>query len=259
MSDKATTINRRKFPGIRLGSLVSVFLAALVVMPARAQAPTPAPWLDVVIVQVKSGMGPDFEDRVKELQAANKAAGIPVALVFNVERGHPNEYHLVTPVPSLGANDNPRQPMGPAAWATWLGRITATVDSVRFFYASTYPQHSIQGAEGGPAPQLLLLRTTRVIAGKEREYENWIANQYMPAFRQTKPLGHTMSRGALGDSAQNFYHAVPLANWAAIDQGDPMLKLLGERRMEQMLDGLDGIVEHSEVIVARIRTDLMGN
>lgn len=215
-------------------------------------------WLDVTIIQVKGGMALDFEDRVKELQAARREAGMPGMQVFSIARGHPNEYHLVTPIQSLGANDNPRQPMGPAAFATWFGRITETVDSVRFFYARTYPQHAVQGNQGGPAPRLLLLRTTRVIAGKEAEYEDWIANEYMPAFRQTNPIGHTMSRGVFGDSGQHFYHAVPVANWAAFDRPDSLLEVLGERRMEQMLDGLDGVVEWSGLTVGRIRFDLMG-
>jgi hypothetical protein len=183
---------------------------------------------------------------------------MPVAQVFQVASGRPNEYHLVTPIQSLAMNDNPRQPMAPAAWATWLSRVQATVDNVRFFYAANYPQHTIQGNQGGPIPQLLVLRTTRVISGKEAEYENWITNQYMPAFRETNPIGHTMSRGVFGDSGQHFYHAIPVANWAALDQPDPVARHLGERRMAQLIDGIDGIVEHSELLVARIRTDLMG-
>ena len=71
------------------GLLLAAFLASLVSVGARAQAP--APLLDVTIVQVKGGMAADFEDRVKELQAARKAAGMPVMQVFNVVRGHPND------------------------------------------------------------------------------------------------------------------------------------------------------------------------
>jgi hypothetical protein len=238
--------------------LIALLVATQAQAQGQPQAQTPPQWLDVVIVQVKSGMGPDFEDRVKELQAARRSANLPVMQVFSVVRGHPNEYHLVTPVQSLAAANAERDPMGPADRATWLARITSTVDSVRFFYARTYPQHAVQGAQGGPTPQLLLLRTTHVYQGKQDDYENWIANQYMPAFRQTKPLGHTMSQGAFGDSDQNFYHATPVADWATLDHPDPLVTLLGQKRMDQMVAALEGIVESSGVIVARIRTDLMG-
>ena len=64
-----------------------------------------------------------------------------------------------------------------------------------------------------------------------------------------------MSQGAFGDSDQNFYHAIPIANWAALDQPDPLVTAIGQRRADQMIDALDGIVDSSEVIIARIRTD----
>jgi surface antigen len=242
----------------KCGLLLTILFASVASIPARAQAPAQPAWLDVRILQVKGGMALDFEDRVKELQAARKAAGQPPVLVMQVVRGHPNEYHMVTQSQTLAAANSEQVPMGPGAMAAWLGRITSTVDSVRFFYAITYPQHGIQAPQGAPPAQLGLIRTTRVISGKEAEYENWVANQYMPAFRQTNPLGHTMSRGVFGDNVSNFYHVVPIANWAAFDAGDPVEKLLGQRRMDQMINALDGIVESSELIVVRARPDLMG-
>jgi hypothetical protein len=71
--------------------LFAALLASLVSAATWAQAPAQPGWLDVTIVQVKGGRGPDFEDRVKELQAARIAAGMPALQVFNVVSGHPNE------------------------------------------------------------------------------------------------------------------------------------------------------------------------
>jgi hypothetical protein len=243
---------------MKFGIALILTSATLFSTTASAQENAPPAWLDVAVIQVKGGMGIDFEDRVKELQAARQAAGMPATQIFQIARGHSNEFHLVTAVPSLAEANAAGPPMSPADWATWVGRVTATVDSVRFFYAITYPQHGVQGNEGGAQPELLLLRTTRVIFGKEAEYENWIANQFMPAFRQTGPLGHTMARGVFGDNVSNFYHAQPIVNWAAFDAENPLQRVLGQRRMEQMLNGLDGVVESSELVVARIRYDLMG-
>jgi len=234
------------------------FFAATMSPLAFAQDDAPPPWLDVVRVQVKNGMGLDFEDRIRELQAVRRDAGLPALEIFQVVRGQPNEYHLVTPVTSLAEQNGPAELMSPGENATWMGRITSTVDSARFLYAITYPQHNVEAPAGGAQPELLLLRTSRVVLGKEAEYEAWITNQYMPAFRQTKPLGHIMARGVFGDDVSTYYHAQPIANWAAFDAGDQLLAVLGQRRTEQLLDGLDGVVASSELIVARIRYDLMG-
>lgn len=248
----------RSYKKANQGFVAMAVCALLLTGSAWAQDAGQPGWLDVVVIQVKGGMALDFEDRVRELQAARAAADMPPMLIASVARGHPNEYHLVSEVPSLEQANSAPPPMEPAEFAAWVARITSAVDSVHFFYAMTYPQHGIEGNQGGQAPQLLSLRKTRVVSGKQEEYEDWIANEFMPAFRQTNPLGHTMSRGVLGDSDQHFYHAVPVANWAAFDAGDPLAEVLGERRMAQMLDGLDGIVESSEVIVLTLRNDLMG-
>jgi hypothetical protein len=150
-----------------------------------AQDTAPPSWLDVTIIQVKGGMGLDFEDRVKELQAARRAANMPPLQVFSVARGHPNEFHLVNPVQSLAAANSAPPPMQPAAFAAWFGRITTAIDSVRFLYAITYPQHGVEGNQPATPPELLVLRTTRVISGKEAEYENWITNEFMPCPSRT--------------------------------------------------------------------------
>jgi hypothetical protein len=216
------------------------------------------PWLDVVIVNVKPGYAADFEDRVKELMTARRKAGMPTGLVFSVERGRAGEYHIVTPTMALAANDNPQEPMPPDEMARWVSRIIPTTDGARFFYARTYPQHGIAGSEGAAAPKLLLLRTVRVVAGRAADYENWVAMQLMPAMRQAKVQGHTMSRGAFGDSPQNFYHAIPVSNWAAFDGQEPLLQALGESRYRELMDGTRGIVESASLTVAAIRPDLVG-
>lgn len=237
-------------------SLAIAMLGAFIALPAAAQNDTPPPWLDVVIVQVKNGEGPAFEDLLKDLQDARQAAGMPTGQVFQVIMGHPNEYHIVTPVQSIAATEAMPPPMPEAQMAVWQERITRTVDSVRFFYASTYPANGIQAAANAPQPTHLLLRTIRVASGHETDYESWITNTWLPAFRETRPLGHTMSRGIFGDSPQNFYHAYPLAGLAGLDAPDPLMSL-GQRRYDQIVDALGDIVESHELIVAVIRTDLM--
>ncbi len=239
-------------------AVVLGLLAFLTVAPVKAQDNQAPAWLDVTIVQVKGGKGAEFESLLKDMMAARRKANLPVGQVFSVASGHPNEYHIVTPMQSLAVNDKPQPFMQPAAQAVWLMRITETIDSVRFFYARTYPQHSIEGNTNGPPPQLLLLRTVQVVSGREDDYEAWVANQLMPAMRQANVMGHTLSRGVFGDSPKNFYHATPVANWAALDGQDPLLASMGERRYNQMLDALDGMIERNDLIVARLRPDLTG-
>ena len=208
-------------------------------------------------MQVKGGRAPEFEDLLKQFIAARIADGRPGGQVFQIVLGHPNEYHYVLPVASIEAQENSGPPMPPALAALWTSRITETTESVRFFYAALYPQHNVQPPANAPNPTLLLLRKIRVRQGMEAEYESWVTDQYMPALRQSSPLGHTMSHAIYGDSLENYYHAYPLAGWGDLDAPDPLIEILGQRRYDQVFGAIDDIVVDHEMVVGRIRTDMM--
>jgi hypothetical protein len=228
----------------------------LAVTPASAQDGQMPPWLDVAIVQVKPASVPAFEDLMRDFLHARREAGLPTGQVFQVVLGNANEYHFVAPVQSIAAGMQSAPPMSEVEWATWIARIMGTVDSVKFFYAATYPQHGVAPPENAAEPTMMLLRKVNVTQGKEAEYEAWVAEQYMPAFRETNPLGHVMSRGVYGDSLQHYYHAYPIAGPADLDGADPLLGVLGQRRYDQVFDELDGIITDHEMVVARMRGDL---
>lgn len=215
-------------------------------------------WLNVVIAEVKPGHEADFEDRVREMVRAQSAdPSRPQAMIYQVESGHPNVFHIVTPRESMGIADTPTTPLPPEQMAQWRQRIAQVTESVRFFVARTYPQFSIEADPGAPEPTLLLLRTIQVAPGRQAEYEAWVAQRLMPVLRETSVLGHIMANGFVGDSPQNFYHAVPLANWAALDR-NPMLEVLGEQGFQEFAQSIAGIAQRDEMIVLRPRTDLMG-
>jgi len=235
----------------------AILLAVGLAGPAAAQNQDAPAWLHVAVVQVKGGsQGAAFEDLVRQFTSASQAAGAPAAQVFQVVLGHPNEYHIVTPVQSIAGNETLPPPMPEARMATLVSRITDTIDSVRFFYAATFPEHGVEAPANAPPPTLLLLRKIQVYQGKGEEYESWVADQYMPAFRQVGALGHTMSHSIYGDSILNYYHAYPLAGWDDLEGPDPLMEVLGQRRYDQVFGAIDDIVREHEMVVARPRPDL---
>jgi hypothetical protein len=217
-----------------------------------------SPWLDVAIVEVKGGRAADFEDRVKELMTARANANMPPTLTAQVVAGQPNVYHFVSPMQNLASNDNPTEPMSPEKMAMWQSRISETTDSVRFFAARTYPEYEIATPQGAPAPTLLFLRRVEIAPGRQADYEAWVDGELMPALRETDVLGHTMSSGFVGDSPQNFYHAIPLENWAALDGQDPLREVMSQAQYDRLIAGLVGIVQEDEITLLRLRNDLAG-
>lgn len=239
----------------RYGRLAIVAFASLIALPTMAQDAAPA-WIQVVVVQVKPGHAPEFEDRIRELMAARQVAGQPLGNVFEVEAGSPGQFHIVTPMQSMGQVDSQAPPMAPPEMVAWTNRVLQLVDSTHWFYARLYPEHGIQN-DAGASANLLVLLTRHVVDGKQAEYQAWVADHMMPAARQSDMLGHTFSQGIFGDSPQNFYHAMPVANWAALDGPNPMQQSLGQRAYDQLMNRLDGIVESTEIVVATVRSDLM--
>jgi hypothetical protein len=225
---------------------------------SQSQQTEPSPWLDVVIVEVKGGRTADFEDRVKELMTARAEAKMSPTLAAQVVAGRPNVYHFVSPMQNLGSKDNPTELMSPEEMATWQSRISETTDSVRFFAARTYPEHAIAMPQDAPEPSLLLLRRVAVAPGRQADYEAWVDGELMPALRESDVLGHTMSSGFVGDSPENFYHAIPIENWAALDGQDPLREVLSQAEYDELIAGLVGIVQEDEVTLLRLRNDLTG-
>ena len=235
-----------------LASMASIVLMSA---PASAQDGQPA-WLSVAIVQVKAGHAPDFEALASDLMHAQQEAGMPAGQIYEVLLGNAGEYHVVTPVASIAANETSPPPMAPEAMAVWLSRVTQHIDSVRFFYAQIHAEHSIQ-TDAGAGAEMLLLQTIRTVAGMEDEYVDWVTDFLMPALRESDVAGHTLSSGLFGDSPQNFYHAVPVVSWSFLDQPHPLMRSLGQRAFEQLVERTEGIVESNSIVVARARNDLM--
>lgn len=256
MQPQKTTIHSCSLARAWLRCIAVGLLAVGVAGPASSQDAAAPAWLDVAIARVMPGEQPAFEDLIKQFMDARQAAGLPTGTVYQVVIGHPNEYHVVTPIQSIAATAAEPPPMPEADFAVWLGRVQDTLDSVRFFDASLMADFAVAGPDNAP---LLLLRSIRVVSGKEAEYERWVADQYLPAFRQTEGMGHTMSRGVYGDSPQNYYHAYGFSDMGLLDAPDPLIAILGQRRYDQVFDALDGIVASHEMVVAAVRSDLMAN
>jgi hypothetical protein len=257
------SIKKSAFRLYRFSSLVAAVFLVLVPLSGEAQQQQQqqaglAPFLDVVVVQVKAGQGPEFEELVKKFAAAARKANLPPVQIFEVVRGTQGVYHIVTPMQALAQMDNPPPPpLKPEDMANLFNRLLPTLASGHSFVARTYPQFSIlPSAPPAPASSLAVLITTRVVAGRQAEYLKWVGSDLVPAIKKAKVPSYVMSGGFLGDSDQNFYGVVPVANWAAFDGPNPLVAAMGQAAFDKMFDKLDGIVESGELTLLRPRPDL---
>lgn len=232
----------------------AALLFALNSTPTHAQDNTQQfQWLSVYVLHVKSDRVGEFESLAKQMTAADAKAGNPPTQIWAVSAGEGGVYHVVSPLPSLGMLDTQKPPLPPAQMALWEQRVSNTIDSLHHFYARLISQSA---PENAPPATLTTLRTVRVAAGRQDEFIAWATGDLAAAMKKAN-IGTTLSQGVLGDSAQNFYFAGGVANWAAFDQPDPFVTALGEKGAEMLFDKIDGLVESNEVIVLQPRPDLM--
>ncbi len=213
----------------------------------------------VRVLQVKHDRIGEFEGLIKELRAAMLESGQqPGFTTWSVELGDVNKYHLVMQLDSFASFAQMEQPpMEPVEWANWLNRIGGTIDSHTMIVGRMRPDMSIMPPEQAQQPpELLMLVSDTVMAGKTREYEAFVRDELLPALQQGDVDAVYANELMFGTEGRTWVYAVPLPGWQALDGPSPLIEALGpEAAQELMLRG-DALVDSSEVEVLRFRPDL---
>jgi hypothetical protein len=223
----------------------------------RAQQTT---WNEVRVVRVKGDRIGEFEGLLKELASVMSEQDAPGFNVWQVAFGEQNTYHIVSQLESLGAladmAENP--PMEPQQWANWVNRIESTMDSHELAIAQIHPDLSImpQPQAGAEPPELLILMSQTLLPGKRQEYETWLRDEMLPALKESDIMGVVSNETAFGSEDRTWVFAVPVESWAALDEPMPLYRSMGPQAAEELMARGDSMVDRSETIVLRTRTDL---
>jgi muconolactone delta-isomerase len=224
-----------------------------------AQAPQPMVWNQVRIIRVKGDRVADFEARIKELSEAISARGGGL-MVWQVVFGDQNTYHIVSQLESFASlpelQSNP--PMERAQWTSWLERIGGTIDSQVMGVAQVHPDLSMlpQQAQAERNAELMILVTDTLLPGKRDEFVALLRDELMPAFRKSSVIGIVANEMAFGPGTGDWVFAVPVQDWAELDKPMPLFTSMGQQAAEELLSRADSLVQRSETIVLRTRTDL---
>jgi hypothetical protein len=224
------------------------------------EAPPAVMWNQVRMIQVKSDRVTDFEDRLKELGAAMTKQGRSFN-VWQVALGEQNTYHIVSQLESFAsmAQVEANPPMERAQWTSWLERMRSTIDSQAVAVAQIHPDLSIMPENPQQAAnqaELLILVSNTVLPGKRQEYQAWLRDELLPAFRGSSIAGMISNEVAFGASSGEWVFAVPVGSWSDLDKPMPLYESMGEQAAEQLLERGGAMVERSETLVMRARPDL---
>jgi hypothetical protein len=225
--------------------------------PSAAPAPQSAIWNQVRIIRVKGDRVADFEARIKELSAAmtNRGRGFNV---WQVVLGDQNTYHIVSQLESFASlpQQQANPPMEQAQWTGWLERIAGTIDSQVMGVAQVHADLSMMPQQVQASPELMILVTDKLLPGKREEFVALLRNELMPAFRKSSIIGLVANEMAFGSGTGDWVFAVPVQSWAELDKPMPLFTSMGQQAAEELLSRADAMVERSETIVLRTRSDL---
>lgn len=231
-----------------------------VALASPSQEPPPSmSWNQVRMIHVKSDRVTDFEDRLKDLSAAMTKQGRSFN-VWQVALGELNTYHIVSPIQSFTSiaqfESNP--PMERAQWTSWLERMRSTIDSQAVAVAQVHQDLSImpQNPQQATNADLLILVSNRVMPAKRQQYQSWLRDELLPAFRGSEIAGLISNEVTFGPSSGEWVFAVPVASWADLDKPMPLFESMGQQAAEQLLERGAAMIEDSETLVLRSRPDL---
>ena len=211
--------------------------------------------LTVRVITVAGGKTAEFVDLQRELTAAQKQAGSPGRWVWQEVRGNSNTFHVVTYSDNYAAFDEPSESvLGKAGGATWVSRISATVQS-REVMTLRWPSDLEIKPEEGVEPNLLVLWKRKIAQGKSGAYRKWLVDKLMPALKKVGVTGYSVGRVDSGGNTNTWISARRLSSWSNLDEPGPFADLSAEER-ESLFADLEGLTVDTEKFILRYRADL---
>ena len=246
-------------PMLRSGFFrLGVVLPALVSLIAQDKAPKGPEWSYVAIFKIKPEKRAEFEGIQKEISAAYKQAGVPFRVVWQTTFGDINEYVSVAPLANFAAMDAPSpvvKALGADKAADLLRRSSATVNGVTRVATINRADLSTGAGPSGP-PAYAVIMLTHVAPGRSIEYEAWLKNDYVPAFKKGGGE-YYVEQAIFGGGGPDLYVAAsPVPNMATIDAGPPTWKSVGVAGAAKMQAKMAGVITSTDLSISHFRAEL---
>ena len=249
---------------------LSLLLCAAALAPRAALAQTQAPTtpstparerLAVTVVQVKPEMTADFENLIKnEYHQALAKAGVKWVDVWRTAQfGDAFEYTFVAPVESYAQYDGPgplEKGLGKEGAAAWYAKASRMVNGVRTFTMDFIPELCYETKLAGP-PKLAVVSFVSVAPGRGAEYESYIRNEMLPVVKRSDVPGFWVQQVGLGGDANQYITLTLHNNFAELEKGPPVRRVLGPEGAAKLAQKLPaGVVTHVERRVIRLVPEL---
>jgi hypothetical protein len=227
--------------------------------PPAAQPAEQPSLIHISVVHVKPEMVPEFLKLAQETIAAHRKAGVKWRDFWVTDTfGDYSEYTIVTPLEKFAQYDAGsllEQGFGKAAFEAWRAKISQVVESVTGYAVVTRPDLSF--GKMTEHPRLAVAFTTRVAPGREREYETFMKDDYLPVIKRSGMKALFVGQTLFGGNINEYVGLALIDNFADIDKGPPIRRVLNEAEAEALAKKLaPGIVVGGTRSVVRYLPEL---
>ena len=216
-----------------------------------AQDP-PAPWVRLNIVHVDPAMVDEFIAIQREFTARAKEAKTPWRSVSRTEVfGDAYRFLIATPVENLASFDQTAD--SDPEMTALVNRVQRCVTSRQSYAVRTLP-HIGNPLPEDQTPDLMVVNVAKVAPGREQDYLDVMATDFLPHFDEEE-VHHLTGSLAFGGEG-GFIHVFFVDNFAELDKGSPVMRALGAEGAQAVTAKLTGVVTSSELWIARVLPEL---
>lgn len=217
--------------------------------------------MSLTFINVKPEMVPDFENMIKTdiLPALAKGGAKHSDVWQTIGFGNSFEYVIVNPIEKYAQYDGPSpmmKGMGKEGMAAWAAKASRMVNGVRTVAYDLRPDLSYMTELQEP-PKMAVVTTVTVTPGRNAEFENFIKNDWLPVIRKSGIKGYWTHQVAFGDDVNQYLIVVLHDNFAEIDKGSPVARVIGQDGMAKLQQKLPvGVIVRQERTVSRFVPEL---
>lgn len=203
----------------------------------------------VLRFQVKPGMMPDFVAAVEADKEAMKKMGHPRRQTWWVSTTGPSEVLLVRYYKSYADMDESAVKLT-AEVATARARVMRFADSTETVVDELIPEASVIVDRTVMPKYIRTLRST-VKPEKMTEYAAWIEKEIGPVVKKSGLKLYLNSRVRYGQSTNMYVSAIGLDSLAVLDEGLPLVKVMGKAAYDAAMLKRSSLILNSEATIYR--------
>jgi hypothetical protein len=226
---------------------------------AAAAAPQGAS-VYLAVVHVKPGSWDDYvalqkSDAMPALQKGGRASR---QAWRSQSFGQAYEVAYLYPVKSWAELDDVppmRKALGADGEKAYNAKVRPMVDGARTYALRERPDLGYVADESA-RPKLGILTHIQVIPGKQAAFESLVKNEWAPLLKKAGVPLYGVYEVVMGGNMGEYYSFTPIDNFAALDAGHPILKVLTKAQYDALVLKLGAVLSSVERTVDKLDEDL---